>query len=107
MYREGTKMKGSIEKIMQHAGSDNEFGFISGDDGNKYYFDSRSIPAGYSTHDFYEGDMVEFGVIPQSGRDKDMATNLRLLEVPDTSAAASDSAPDSEATSTTKIQNAG
>ena len=73
-------MKGRIERIRSTAYGNNEFGFIIGDDGNNYYFDNRSIPNGQTTRDFYEDDVVEFDVVIQPGRDKNMATNMKLFE---------------------------
>ena len=75
-------MKGRIERIKSTAYGNNEFGFITGEDGNNYYFDNRSIPDGQTTRDFYEDDIVEFDVVIQPGRDKNMATNMKLFEEP-------------------------
>ena len=75
-------MKGRIERIKLITYSDNEFGFIAGEDGNSYYFDNRSIPKGQTTRDFYEDDIVEFDVVVQPERDKNMAANMKLFEKP-------------------------
>ncbi len=73
-------MKGRIDRIRSTAYGNNEFGFIIGDDGNSYYFDNRSIPDGQTTRDFYKDDIVEFDVVIQPERNKNMATNMKLFE---------------------------
>lgn len=73
-------MRGRIEKIIQHKYGDKEFGFITGEDQNKYYFDDRSIPNHFTTQDFCENDIVEFDVIVRSNKNKNRASNLRIVK---------------------------
>ena len=75
-------MKGRIERIKPMTYGNNEFGFIVGDDGNRYYFDNRSIPKGQTTRDFNENDVVEFDVVVQPERDINRAANMKLPEEP-------------------------
>ena len=77
-------MKGNIttKKQKNTTNGEKEYGFILGDDGETYYFDNNSIPGELTTLDFSERDKVEFDVIEQPDRDKDRATNMRLVEEP-------------------------
>ena len=74
-------MKGCIKTIQTIASGNREFGFILGEDNNEYYFDNRSIPAGRTTLDFSEKDIVEFDVIAQPDKKNDRATNLNLIDI--------------------------
>jgi CspA family cold shock protein len=53
------------------------YGFISGDDGNDYYLNSRQIVDMFFTP--YKGDRVEFNVRDGLG-DKNVAINVRKVK---------------------------
>lgn len=66
---------GSVSKIVKAKG----FGFISGDDGEQYFFHAAAVRGGaFDTEDFMEGTRVQFIVAetPKGPR----ALNVRAFE---------------------------
>lgn len=75
-------MEGIISAIFLGRNSNKKYGFIKGDDGSDYYFDSRYIENGFSMNEYQENEKVEFSIIKQENK-HDIAKNVRkFIEEP-------------------------
>ena len=71
-------MTGYINNILEND-SGYEYGYISGDDGNSYYFDERDLNGRIKMTDFDRLDEVEFEALPSNnGRKYRKAKNVIL-----------------------------
>ena len=75
-------MEGIISAIFLGRNSNKKYGFIKGDDGSDYYFDSRYIENGFSMNEYQKNEKVEFSIIKQENK-HDIAKNVRkFIEEP-------------------------
>lgn len=71
-------MEGTIKAIRSERINNRKYGFITGEDGLEYYFDSRGIGSAASMDDYHEKEKVEFSVIKQNGK-HDVAKNVKKI----------------------------
>ena len=75
-------MEGTIKAIRSERINNRKYGFITGEDGLEYYFDSRGIGSAASMDDYHEKEKVEFSVIKQNGK-HDVAKNvIKIVDEP-------------------------
>lgn len=77
-------MNGRIDRIFDPGGTRPVYGYILGDDGVMYYFNSKLLSDGYSASDFQEGELVAFTTAPaqfKGANAKPQATNVKSLNI--------------------------
>lgn len=74
-------MKGHINNIFTNRNG-NKYGYITGDDGNSYYFDSRFLLGTTLIENIKINDCVQFiNVPPQYGKYNGTAKNVMLIDI--------------------------
>lgn len=71
-------MEGIISVIRMGRRSNKKYGFITSNDGDVYYFDSRYIEDGFFMDEYSENDKVNFSVIKQENN-HNLAKDVRKI----------------------------